>query len=125
MKVLSVLGTRAEATKLAPLVYPVHLNPNVQTTGRRLLSGGPEVHLAAPLGDQPFVFLMERSALLITDTGGIQEEAPALGKPMLVMRDTTERSQAVHAATVRLVGTDLRIRNILQSRRKRSARRLA
>jgi len=68
---------------------------------------------------------LERSALLITDTGGIQEEASALGKPMLVMRDTTERSQAVHAATVRLVGTDLRIRNILQSRRKRSARRLA
>jgi len=88
------------------LVYPVHLNPNVQEPVRRTLSGLANVHLIDPLDYLPFVYLMSRAYLVITDSGGIQEEAPALGKPVLVMRDTTERPEAVEAGTVRLVGTD-------------------
>ena len=88
------------------LVYPVHLNPNVQEPVRRLLSGISNVHLIEPLDYLPFVHLMTRATLILTDSGGIQEEAPSLGKPVLVMRDTTERPEAVEAGTVRLVGTD-------------------
>ncbi|MBX3671201.1 MAG: UDP-N-acetylglucosamine 2-epimerase (non-hydrolyzing) [Rhodocyclaceae bacterium] len=88
------------------IVYPVHLNPNVQEPVRRILSGVSNVHLIAPQDYLPFVYLMERSVLLITDSGGIQEEAPSLGKPVLVMRDTTERPEAVAAGTVKLVGTE-------------------
>jgi UDP-N-acetylglucosamine 2-epimerase (non-hydrolysing) len=88
------------------VVYPVHLNPNVQAPVRRILGDKPHVHLIEPLDYLPFVYLMKRSCLLITDSGGVQEEAPALGKPVLVMRDTTERPEAVDAGTVRLVGTD-------------------
>lgn len=88
------------------LVYPVHLNPNVREPVGRLLSGIPNVHLIEPLDYLPFVYLMSRSTLILTDSGGIQEEAPSLGKPVLVMRDTTERPEAVQAGTVRLVGTD-------------------
>lgn len=88
------------------VVYPVHLNPNVQEPVRRILSGVPDVHLIEPLDYLPFVYLMDRSAFLITDSGGVQEEAPSLGKPVLVMRDTTERPEAVHAGTVKLVGTE-------------------
>lgn len=88
------------------VVYPVHLNPNVQEPVRRILSGLPNVHLIEPLDYLPFVYLMDRCAILITDSGGIQEEAPSLGKPVLVMRDTTERPEAVDAGTVKLVGTD-------------------
>lgn len=88
------------------VVYPVHLNPNVQEPVRRILSGVSDVHLIAPQDYLPFVYLMDRSALLITDSGGVQEEAPSLGKPVLVMRDTTERPEAVDAGTVKLVGTD-------------------
>jgi len=87
-------------------VYPVHLNPNVQAPVRRLLAGIANVHLIEPQDYLPFVYLMARSTLLLTDSGGIQEEAPSLGKPVLVMRDTTERPEAVAAGTVRLVGTD-------------------
>jgi len=87
------------------VVYPVHLNPNVQEPVRRILSDVPNVHLIEPLDYLPFVYLMDRSALLITDSGGVQEEAPSLGKPVLVMRDTTERPEAVEAGTVKLVGT--------------------
>ena len=90
------------------LVYPVHLNPNVQEPVRRLLSGISNVHLIEPLDYLPFVHLMTRATLILTDSGGIQEEAPSLGKPVLVMRDTTERPEAVEAGTVRLVGTDAR-----------------
>ena len=90
------------------LVYPVHLNPNVQEPVRRLLSGVSNVHLIEPLDYLPFVHLMTRATLILTDSGGIQEEAPSLGKPVLVMRDTTERPEAVEAGTVRLVGTDAR-----------------
>lgn len=87
-------------------VYPVHLNPNVQGPVGRMLSGIANVHLIEPLDYLPFVYLMTRSHLLLTDSGGIQEEAPSLGKPVLVMRDTTERPEAVEAGTVKLVGTD-------------------
>jgi UDP-N-acetylglucosamine 2-epimerase (non-hydrolysing) len=88
------------------VVYPVHPNPNVQEPVRRILDGVESVHLIAPLDYLPFVYLMDRSAFVITDSGGIQEEAPSLGKPVLVMRDTTERPEAVDAGTVKLVGTD-------------------
>jgi UDP-N-acetylglucosamine 2-epimerase (non-hydrolysing) len=88
------------------VVYPVHLNPNVQEPAKRILSATPNVVLLEPLDYLPFVYLMDRSALLITDSGGVQEEAPSLGKPVLVMRDTTERPEAVDAGTVKLVGTD-------------------
>lgn len=88
------------------VVYPVHLNPNVQEPVRRILSGQSGVLLLEPQDYLPFVYLMNRAALLITDSGGVQEEAPSLGKPVLVMRDTTERPEAVDAGTVKLVGTD-------------------
>lgn len=88
------------------VVYPVHLNPNVQEPVRRILGDVPNVHLIEPQDYLPFVYLMDRSTLLLTDSGGIQEEAPSLGKPVLVMRATTERPEAVDAGTVQLVGTD-------------------
>lgn len=88
-------------------VYPVHLNPNVQDPVKRLLSGVDNIHLIAPLDYLPFVYLMMRSTLVLTDSGGVQEEAPSLGKPVLLMRDTTERPEALAAGTVRLVGTDV------------------
>lgn len=89
------------------LVYPVHLNPNVREPVGRLLSDIPNVHLVDPLDYLPFVYLMTRATLILTDSGGIQEEAPALGKPVLVMRNTTERPEAIDAGTARLVGTDV------------------
>ena len=88
------------------IVYPVHLNPNVQKPVREALSGYDNVHLIEPQDYLPFVHLMTRADLIITDSGGVQEEAPSLGKPVLVMRETTERPEAVDAGTVRLVGTD-------------------
>lgn len=88
------------------VVYPVHLNPNVQEPVRRILSAVENVHLIEPQDYLPFVYLMKRSHLILTDSGGIQEEAPSLGKPVLVMRDLTERPEAVAAGTVRLVGAD-------------------
>jgi UDP-N-acetylglucosamine 2-epimerase (non-hydrolysing) len=88
------------------IVYPVHLNPNVQQPVNRLLAGLDNVFLIEPQDYLPFVYLMMRSYLILTDSGGIQEEAPSLGKPVLVMRDTTERPEAVAAGTVKLVGTD-------------------
>lgn len=91
----------------AQIVYPVHLNPNVRAPVQSLLSDLPNVWLIEPLSYLPFVHLMSRSYLVLTDSGGIQEEAPSLGKPVLVMRDTTERPEAVEAGTVRLVGTDV------------------
>jgi UDP-N-acetylglucosamine 2-epimerase (non-hydrolysing) len=87
------------------IVYPVHPNPNVLAPVERLLGGHPRIRLIDPLDYEPFVFLMERSRIIITDSGGVQEEAPSLGKPVLVMRDTTERPEAVEAGTVILVGT--------------------
>ena len=88
------------------IVYPVHLNPNVREPVNRLLNGIGNIHLIAPLDYLPFVHMMSRSHIILTDSGGIQEEAPSLGKPVLVMRDTTERPEAVSAGTVKLVGTN-------------------
>lgn len=88
------------------IVYPVHLNPNVQKPVYELLSGLSNVYLIPPLDYLPFIYAMQHSTLLLTDSGGVQEEAPSLGKPVLVMRDTTERPEAVEAGTVKLVGTN-------------------
>jgi UDP-N-acetylglucosamine 2-epimerase (non-hydrolysing) len=88
------------------IVYPVHLNPNVQEPVMRILKDKDNIHLIEPLDYLPFVFLMDHSYFVITDSGGIQEEAPSLGKPVLVMRDVTERPEAVMAGTVKLVGTN-------------------
>ncbi|WP_223550102.1 non-hydrolyzing UDP-N-acetylglucosamine 2-epimerase [Aestuariivivens sp. NBU2969] len=88
------------------IIYPVHLNPNVQKPVYELLSDVSNIKLIAPLSYPAFVWLMEKSYLIITDSGGVQEEAPSLGKPVLVMRDTTERPEAVEAGTVLLVGTE-------------------
>ncbi|MEH2921958.1 non-hydrolyzing UDP-N-acetylglucosamine 2-epimerase [Samsonia erythrinae] len=89
------------------IVYPVHLNPNVSEPVTRVLSGIDNVMLIAPQDYLPFVYLMNRAYLILTDSGGIQEEAPSLGKPVLVMRDMTERPEAVEAGTVKLVGTEV------------------
>ncbi|MEO8715417.1 MAG: UDP-N-acetylglucosamine 2-epimerase (non-hydrolyzing) [Acetobacteraceae bacterium] len=88
------------------IVYPVHLNPNVQEVAQAMLAAHPAIRLIAPLDYLPFVALMRRADLIVTDSGGVQEEAPSLGKPVLVTRDTTERPEAVEAGTVMLVGTD-------------------
>ena len=89
------------------IVYPVHLNPNVQEPVQEILADIRNVHLIAPQEYLPFTYLLQRCHLIITDSGGIQEEAPFLGKPVLLMRDTTERPEAVDAGTVKLVGTDV------------------
>ena len=87
------------------VVYPIHPNPNVQGPVREMLSGVPHIHLVDPLQYLPFVYLMKRSHAILTDSGGIQEEAPSLGKPVFVTRNVTERPEAVAAGTVELVGT--------------------
>lgn len=91
------------------IVYPVHLNPNVQKPVNEILSDLTNVYLIDPLQYEEFIYMMNESYFIITDSGGIQEEAPSLGKPVLVMRDTTERPEAVKAGTVKLVGTDKNI----------------
>jgi UDP-N-acetylglucosamine 2-epimerase (non-hydrolysing) len=88
------------------IIYPVHLNPNVRDPVERILAEQPRIHLLEPLRYEQFVHLMARAYLILTDSGGIQEEAPVLGKPTLVMRETTERPEAIEAGTARLVGTD-------------------
>ena len=88
------------------IIYPVHLNPKVQEPANRILSGVSNIILIDPLAYQDFIWLMNRSKIIITDSGGVQEEAPSLGKPVLVMRDTTERPEAVDVGTVLLVGTN-------------------
>lgn len=88
------------------LIYPVHPNPNVQTAAYKILDGVPRVHLIEPLDYRPFVQLMNKSHLILSDSGGVQEEAPTLGKPVLVLRRTTERPEAIEAGTARLVGTE-------------------
>jgi len=87
------------------IVYPVHLNPNVREPVYRIIGGMDRVHLIEPLEYEPFVYLMNQAFLILTDSGGIQEEAPSLGKPVLVMREVTERPEAVEAGTARLVGS--------------------
>lgn len=84
----------------------MHLNPNVREPVNRILAGINNIHLIEPQQYLPFIYLMNRAYIILTDSGGIQEEAPSLGKPVLVMRDTTERPEAVEAGTVKLVGTN-------------------
>jgi len=90
------------------IVYPVHLNPNVQKPVKEILSSVPNIYLIEPLQYEVFIYLMNESYFIITDSGGVQEEAPSLGKPVLVMRNTTERPEALVAGTVKLVGTDIK-----------------
>jgi UDP-N-acetylglucosamine 2-epimerase (hydrolysing) len=101
------LALRALAERFADvqIVYPVHLNPSVQRPVREILAGHPNIVLTAPLDYLPFVALMRRAYLILTDSGGLQEEAPSLGVPVLVMRETTERPEAIEAGTALLVGT--------------------
>lgn len=101
-KAIQQLATRNDVE----IIYPVHLNPNVQEPVNRLLGGISNVQLISPQDYLPFIYLMRLSCLVLTDSGGVQEEAPSLGKPVLVMRDTTERPEAVTAGTAKLVGTD-------------------
>lgn len=105
-RICAALAELASARPELQIVYPVHLNPNVQEPVQRLLKNCANVHLLEPQDYEPFVYLMNQSTVILTDSGGIQEEAPSLGKPVLVMRDTTERPEAVTAGTVKLVGTD-------------------
>lgn len=106
-RICAALAAIASEFPGVDIIYPVHLNPNVQEPVQRLLRDLPNVTLTPPIDYLPFVYLMSRARLILTDSGGIQEEAPSLGKPVLVMRDTTERPEAVEAGTVRLVGTDV------------------
>ncbi len=96
----------ADARPEATFVYPVHLNPNVRDPVFRILGNHPRVKLIEPLSYRPFVWLMDRATIVLTDSGGVQEEAPALGKPVLVMRQTTERPEGIAAGNALLVGTD-------------------
>lgn len=106
-RICEALAQTAKAHPDCQILYPVHLNPNVQEPVKRILNDVNNVHLIEPQQYLPFVYLMNRAHIILTDSGGIQEEAPSLGKPVLVMRDTTERPEAVDAGTVRLVGTDI------------------
>lgn len=103
-QICHALKTVTETFDDVEIVYPVHLNPNVQQPVNRILAGTDRIHLIEPQDYLPFVYLMSRAHLIITDSGGVQEEAPSLGKPVLVIRDTTERPEALDAGTVRLVG---------------------
>ena len=103
----------SEAFPDLDIMYPVHLNPEVHEPVNRLLSGVQNIHLTEPLAYLPFVHLMKRAYLILTDSGGIQEEAVSLGKPVLVMRDVTERPEAVTASGAKLIGTD--VNNIFSS----------
>lgn len=105
-RICRAVARLADAHPGTDFVYPVHLNPNVQEPVKRLLGRRDNVHLIAPQDYLPFVWLMSNARVILTDSGGIQEEAPSLGKPVLVMRDTTERPDALDAGTVKLVGTD-------------------
>ncbi len=104
--ICSAIASLAENRGDIEFVYPVHLNPNVRKDVHRLIGNISNIHLVDPLEYEPFVFLMSRSYILLTDSGGIQEEAPSLRKPVLVMREVTERPEALEAGTVKLVGTD-------------------
>ena len=108
-RICHALVALAKRYPLVDIVYPVHMNPNVREPVARLLQGVENIHLIQPKEYLPFVWLMNRAYLVLTDSGGIQEEAPSLGKPVLVMRDTTERPEAVEAGSVRLVGTDTEV----------------
>lgn len=104
--ICSAIDTLSSKFPEVNFVYPVHLNPNVKDIVTESLSGKENIFLIEPLDYKPFIFLMDQSYLILTDSGGVQEEAPSLGKPVLVMRNTTERPEAIEAGTVRLVGTN-------------------
>ncbi|OEE41152.1 non-hydrolyzing UDP-N-acetylglucosamine 2-epimerase [Vibrio anguillarum] len=106
-RICEALAYTAQKHPGAQIVYPMHLNPNVREPVNRILAGIDNIHLIEPQQYLPFIYLMNRSHIILTDSGGIQEEAPSLGKPVLVMRDTTERPEAVEAGTVKLVGTEV------------------
>ncbi len=106
-RICEALKNIAESNPDVEIIYPVHLNPSVADPVNNFLSGIHNIHLIKPQEYLPFIYLMNRSYIVITDSGGVQEEAPSLGKPVLVMRDTTERPEAVIAGTVKLVGTDV------------------
>jgi len=106
INICEALKTIALKNPTLDIVYPVHLNPNVQKPVKEILSDIKNIYLIAPLQYEQFIYMMDRSYFIITDSGGVQEEAPSLGKPVLVMRDTTERPEAVEAGTVKLVGID-------------------
>ncbi len=106
-RICEALAMTAKQHPKVQIVYPMHLNPNVREPVSRILSQVSNIHLIEPQQYLPFVYLMTKASIILTDSGGIQEEAPSLGKPVLVMRDTTERPEAVDAGTVKLVGTNI------------------
>ncbi len=106
INICEALKNLALANLDVDIIYPMHLNPNVREPVNKILSSIPNIHLIEPLEYEPFIYLMHKSYIILTDSGGIQEEAPSLGKPVLVMRETTERPEAVISGTVKLVGTD-------------------
>ena len=106
LNICKALSEIAQKNKEIDIVYPVHLNPNVKKIVYKLLKNIKNIYLLYPLGYEQFIYLMHNSYIILTDSGGIQEEAPSLGKPVLVMRETTERPEAVEAGTVKMVGTD-------------------
>lgn len=106
LNICKALKNIAEQNQNFDIIYPVHLNPNVQKPVSEILSQISNIHLIKPLEYESFIYLMSKAEFIITDSGGIQEEAPSLGKPVLVMRDTTERPEAVETGTVKLVGTN-------------------
>ncbi|MDX2369622.1 MAG: UDP-N-acetylglucosamine 2-epimerase (non-hydrolyzing) [Colwellia sp.] len=108
-RICEALAITAKRYPDAQILYPMHLNPNVREPVNRILKGIENIYLIEPQQYLPFIYLMNRAHLILTDSGGIQEEAPSLGKPVLVMRDTTERPEAVDAGTVKLVGTNVEV----------------
>ncbi|MBB1389970.1 UDP-N-acetylglucosamine 2-epimerase (non-hydrolyzing) [Shewanella sp. SG44-6] len=108
-RICEALAITAKAHPDTQILYPMHLNPNVREPVNRILAGIENIYLIEPQQYLPFIYLMMRSNIILTDSGGIQEEAPSLGKPVLVMRDTTERPEAVEAETVKLVGTNVNV----------------
>lgn len=107
--ICTAIRTVAQQQPNTTFIYPVHLNPNVQEPVNRLLADQPNIHLVAPLSYEPFVWLMDQATVVLTDSGGVQEEAPSLGKPVLVMRDTTERPEGITAGNAKLVGTSVAV----------------
>lgn len=112
LRICESIRELAQIYKDVDFIYPVHLNPSVQQPVKKILSGLENVYLIDPLDYQEFIFLMSKSYLILTDSGGIQEEAPSFGKPVLVMRDNTERPEAIQSGVARLVGTDKIVENV-------------
>lgn len=108
-RICEALALTAKQYPDIQILYPMHMNPNVREPVSRILGGVGNIYLIEPQEYLPFIYLMNRAFIILTDSGGIQEEAPSLGKPVLVMRDTTERPEAVDAGTVKLVGTDVEV----------------